>query len=96
MTGDSAFSMFNLSLKEDWYNNKKFCHRLSDDSDGHEHGHATVEAQERLDANKSRQGSPNGLNSAVGLDADSLNTPEETSGGSSPESGPSDGFVPVQ
>ena len=31
MTGDSAFSMFNLSLKEDWINNKKFCHRLSDD-----------------------------------------------------------------
>ena len=31
VTGDPAFSMFNLSLKEEWINNKKFCHRLSDD-----------------------------------------------------------------
>jgi hypothetical protein len=23
--------MFNLSLREEWLNNKKFCHRLSDD-----------------------------------------------------------------
>jgi hypothetical protein len=30
-TGDPAFSMFNLSLKEEWMNNRKFCHRLSDD-----------------------------------------------------------------
>jgi hypothetical protein len=33
VTGDPAFSMFNLSLKEDWANNRKFCHRLSDDED---------------------------------------------------------------
>ena len=59
VTGDSAFSMFNLSLKEDWVNSKKFCHRLSDDDDTSAHGPATQEAQERLDANKSRQGSPN-------------------------------------
>ena len=31
VTGDPAFSMFNLSLKDEWINNKKFCHRLSDD-----------------------------------------------------------------
>jgi hypothetical protein len=31
VTGDPAFSMFNLSLREEWLNNKKFCHRLSDD-----------------------------------------------------------------
>ncbi len=33
MTGDSAFSMFNLSLKEEWINNKRFCHRLSDEDE---------------------------------------------------------------
>ena len=31
VTGDPAFSMFNLSLREEWINNKRFCHRLSDD-----------------------------------------------------------------
>ena len=25
--------MFNLSLRDEWVNNKKFCHRLSDDED---------------------------------------------------------------
>lgn len=46
VTGDSAFSMFNLSLKEDWKNNKKFCHRLSDDEDEHNENHrVTTEAQ---------------------------------------------------
>jgi len=40
-TGDPAFSMFNLSLKEDWANSRKFCHRLSDDED---------EEQSHLDA----------------------------------------------
>ena len=25
--------MFNLSLREDWANNKTFCHRLTDDGD---------------------------------------------------------------
>merc|ERR1712117_619224 len=33
VTGDPAFSMFNLSLRDEWMNNKKFCHRLSDDED---------------------------------------------------------------
>jgi hypothetical protein len=45
-TGDPAFSMFNLSLKEDWVNNKKFCHRLSDDETIDEEG--KQEAQDRL------------------------------------------------
>jgi hypothetical protein len=35
-TGDPAFSMFNLSLKEEWMNNRKFCHRLSDDEEEEE------------------------------------------------------------
>lgn len=63
VTGDPAFSMFNLSLKEDWINNKKFCHRLSDDdSEGSDEKTMkdTQEAQERLAANMSRQSSPNG------------------------------------
>merc|ERR1712154_736597 len=33
VTGDSAFSMFNLSLREEWANNKTFCHRLTDCDD---------------------------------------------------------------
>jgi hypothetical protein len=45
-TGDPAFSMFNLSLKEDWVNNKKFCHRLSDEENIDEEG--KQEAQDRL------------------------------------------------
>jgi len=48
VTGDPAFSMFNLSLREEWINNKKFCHRLSDDEDEDEE--ATQEAQDRLQA----------------------------------------------
>lgn len=61
VTGDPAFSMFNLSLKEEWVNNKKFCHRLSDDEfGGGESTEVTMKAQERLDANKSRQSSPTG------------------------------------
>ena len=60
MTGDSAFSMFNLSLKDDWVNNKKFCHRLSDDEDEVEDIKVTRDAQDRLAANKSRQSSPTG------------------------------------
>lgn len=27
-TGDPSYSMFNLSLKEDWNNTKKFCYSL--------------------------------------------------------------------
>ena len=40
--------MFNLSLREDWRNNKKFCHRLSDDED--EDTEATEKASNRLEA----------------------------------------------
>ncbi|XP_037950199.1 TRPL translocation defect protein 14-like [Teleopsis dalmanni] len=31
VTGDPDYSMFNLSLKEDWSKTKKFCHALQDD-----------------------------------------------------------------
>lgn len=49
VTGDSAFSMFNLSLKDEWLNNKRFCNRLSDDED--EDIEATTEgAHNRLEA----------------------------------------------
>jgi len=57
VTGDPAFSMFNLSLKEEWINNKKFCHRLSDD-ESIGTLELTQQAKDRLDANKSRQSSP--------------------------------------
>lgn len=55
-TGDPAFSMFNLSLKGEWVNNKKFCHRLSDEEPLDEEG--KQEAQDRLAANMSRHSSP--------------------------------------
>jgi len=58
-TGDPAFSMFNLSLKDEWMNNKKFCHRLSDD-DGLGTSELTQQAKDRLENNKSRQSSPTG------------------------------------
>ena len=48
VTGDSAFSMFNLSLREEWINNKRFCHRLSDDED--DDIEATEKASNRLEA----------------------------------------------
>jgi len=48
VTGDPAFSMYNLSLREEWINNKKFCHRLSDDEDDDQD--ATEEAHNRLEA----------------------------------------------
>jgi len=48
VTGDPAFSMFNLSLRDEWMNNKKFCHRLSDDED--EDLEATEKAANRLEA----------------------------------------------
>ena len=68
MTGDSAFSMFNLSLREEWTNNKKFCHRLSDEEDEkHDVNGVTQEATQRLNANMSRQSSPNGSNAALSL-----------------------------
>ena len=40
--------MFNLSLRDEWVNNKKFCHRLSDDED--EDSEATEKASNRLEA----------------------------------------------
>lgn len=49
VTGDSAFSMFNLSLKDEWLNNKRFCHRLSDDEDEDIEG-LTGSAHSRLEA----------------------------------------------
>merc|ERR1719445_2152607 len=60
VTGDPAFSMFNLSLKDEWINNKKFCHRLSDD-ESQGHLELTQQAKDRLDANKSRQSSPESI-----------------------------------
>lgn len=33
VTGDPTHSMYNLSLKEEWLNNKKFCHRLTADDE---------------------------------------------------------------
>lgn len=29
VTGDPKYSMFNLSLREDWKNSKKFCHNTT-------------------------------------------------------------------
>jgi len=49
VTGDPAFSMFNLSLREEWINNKKFCHKLSDDEEEDDKD-ATEEAHNRLEA----------------------------------------------
>jgi hypothetical protein len=37
VTGEPAFSMYNLTLKEGWINNDNFCHRLSDEKEGQEH-----------------------------------------------------------
>ena len=55
VTGDSAFSMFNLSLKEEWVNSIRFCHKLSEDDENTLDTHYPIrqEAQERLDANRS-------------------------------------------
>lgn len=78
VTGDPAFSMFNLSLKDDWINNKKFCHRLSDDETEQEDTNANEEtasnqailatkaAQERLHANMSKKSNSNGSTVANG------------------------------
>merc|ERR1711874_909704 len=50
VTGDPAFSMFNLSLREEWINNKKFCQRLSDDEEEKEDDDAVHAAHKRLQA----------------------------------------------
>lgn len=39
VTGDPSYSMFNLSLKEDWNSTKKFCYSLH----GELHTHADVD-----------------------------------------------------
>ena len=54
VTGDSAFSMFNLSLKEEWVNSSKFCHKLSEEESDLLDAKCPIrqEAQERLDANR--------------------------------------------
>ena len=49
VTGDSAFSMFNLSLRDEWLNNRRFCNRLSDDEDEDIEA-TTEEAHNRLEA----------------------------------------------
>eukprot|EP00096_Caligus_rogercresseyi_P006970 TRINITY_DN2410_c0_g1_i1.p1 TRINITY_DN2410_c0_g1~~TRINITY_DN2410_c0_g1_i1.p1 ORF type:complete len:446 (+),score=148.10 TRINITY_DN2410_c0_g1_i1:716-2053(+) len=57
VTGDPAFSMFNLSLHEEWTNNKEFCHRLSDDEDEGKFSSSEVkEAEKRLANTKSKKG----------------------------------------
>ena len=48
VTGDSAFSMFNLSLREEWANNKTFCHRLTEEAD------AEDKAGEHAENNKAK------------------------------------------
>jgi len=51
VTGDPAFSMFNLSLKQEWINSQKFCKRLSDSEDGEEEQEEAVkEAHKKLQA----------------------------------------------
>jgi len=56
VTGEPAFSMYNLTLKGGWINNDNFCHRLSDEKN--KDPNAAQKAQERFEANKSRRGSP--------------------------------------
>lgn len=59
VTGEPAFSMYNLTLKAGWIDNDNFCHHLSEEKAHNETQEATRLAQERFDANKSKQGSPN-------------------------------------
>ena len=57
VTEDAAFSMYNLSLREDWADNKKFCHKMYEDHENPEPheiiSNETREAQNRYNANKS-------------------------------------------
>lgn len=63
VTGDPAFSMFNLSLKDDWSKTKKFCHSLHDHEENerdrlqlqqqHENSHSNHSSR-----SSSRNGSP--------------------------------------
>ena len=57
VTGDAAFSMFNLSLKEDWADNKTFCYKMCEEHENHDTDEVVQdqarEAQNRLNAKKS-------------------------------------------
>ena len=53
VTGDPAFSMFNLSLKEKWENNQNFCHSMKDSNSDLDSNKTIQDAMERLDLNKS-------------------------------------------
>jgi len=98
VTGDSAFSMFNLSLKEEWVNSSRFCHKLSEEESDLLDAKCPIrqEAQERLDANRSRQGSPNLRVGTSSLDEDqvsplspeSLGLPSSPNGHSSNDTSP--------
>jgi len=58
VTGDSAFSMFNLSLKEDWVEGVRFCHKLTEeevDTGTNDQKESRKEASQRLEAKTSRQ-----------------------------------------
>ena len=56
VTGDSAFSMFNLSLKEDWVSGTGFCHKLADiPLEENKDLEARQDAEKRLVSNTSRK-----------------------------------------
>merc|ERR1712128_118794 len=49
LTGDPAFSMYNLSIKSDWEDSAdQFCHRLSSDDEEEEHVYNVRQAHQRL------------------------------------------------
>ena len=78
VTGDPAFSMYNLSLKEEWLNNSKFCHGLQNENETMDTSEPrtpelTQQAQDRLDANKSRQSSPTNTNNTTTTSSSNTN-----------------------
>ena len=42
VTGEPAFSMYNLTLKGGWIDNANFCHKLSDDKEDQERQVGTI------------------------------------------------------
>ena len=42
VTGEPAFSMYNLTLKGGWIDNANFCHKLSDDKEDQERQAGTI------------------------------------------------------
>ena len=55
VTEDPAFSMYNLSLKGEWADNQRFCHKMRHQDSIIEpthDTHETLEAQTRLNAKK--------------------------------------------